>query len=224
MVFVEGPDHGPGVPSCPGRIVARRRRLAGDRVHRSWRRRVRATLPRWLLGDLEPQREIPGLNASSQMPWNLHSVQEPMPGQQFVGVGPQRRWTGIVSKHVVQKLGDREHLHAPAVKKPERHQPVAGRLHLPDPGHVEPCYVPNLRAVLCHPCLRKSPWSMTRDHSRSRPRHAVTSETGPGRRPAGESRCVDIANYQGRSAASVNGTPAAVFCALTPHNSLAWKR
>ena len=73
--------------------------------------------------------------------------------------GPQRRRTGVVSQHVGAET---RWLRAPprhGFKKPERHQPVAGLHHPADPGHVEPDHIPNLRPLLCHACLRKSPGS-----------------------------------------------------------------
>ncbi len=113
------------------------------------------------------------------MPGNPDRAQESVPRKQFVRIRSQRYRAGIVGEHVVQKLGHRRHLDAMLVEKPERQQPIPGRLHPTDPGNIQRRNIPDRRAVLCHPYLRRPSWLTARDDSTFTPRRAVTFDDAP---------------------------------------------
>ncbi len=174
VVLIERPDRRAGMAPGSGRVVPPGRRLPGKRVHgaRSWG--TGPAGPGGLLDGLQPQGEVTGLGPARGVPGNLDRPQEPEPGQQLVGVRPQRGRPGVVSQHVVEELADDRNLSAALVEQHERPQRIPALPDPADPGNLQYRNIPDPDVQLCLPradALQRH--AMTADssrHAESRPR------------------------------------------------------
>src|SRR5258708_15584672 len=90
--------------------------------------------------------------SSARCGTNLTSAEkEAEPGQQFVGVRPQRGRSGVVSQHVVEELADDRNLGAVLVEQHERPQWIPGLPDPADPGNLQYRNIPNPDVQLCLP-------------------------------------------------------------------------
>jgi hypothetical protein len=109
VVLIKRPDCRASMAPGPGRVDPAGRRLPRERIDQTRSRGIGPAGPGRLLDGLLPQGEVTGLGPAC-VPGNPDRPQETEPGQQLVGIRPQRGRPGIVSQHMVQELGDRGHL------------------------------------------------------------------------------------------------------------------
>ena len=119
VVLIKRPDRRAGMAPGPGRIVLLERRLPGKRIHGGWGRSIGPKGPGRLPGALQPQGESRASSAC-RVPGDPDRPQEAEPGQQLVGVRPQRGRPGVISSHVMEELADDRNLSAVLVEQHER--------------------------------------------------------------------------------------------------------
>jgi hypothetical protein len=100
--------------------------------------RVTPMRPFYLASELNPPGEVPGLDASRLIPWDLDRRQEPEPPQQVHRIRPQRRLRPPRRLKILQIRRHRLNRHTLSIDQPVRLPQVTGLLQPPNPRDGQP--------------------------------------------------------------------------------------